>query len=145
MSTVDTISAINGSTAGDVQQYTRTTSTLVGQQFTEFLTILMAQMSHQDPLNPMDNQEMVSQLAQLNSLQELQAIRSEITAMNKASEFSYASSLIGKSVIALTADSTIEGVVTGFYTGTDGIMLRIGDESVAIASVSEVNQGEIDG
>lgn len=37
----------------------------------EFLKLLVAQMTHQDPLNPMDGQEMASQLAQFSSVEQL--------------------------------------------------------------------------
>ncbi len=37
----------------------------------QFLKLLVAQMTHQDPLNPLDGQEMASQLAQFSSVEQL--------------------------------------------------------------------------
>ena len=41
-----------------------------GQQMgqSDFLRLMTAQLSHQDPFNPIDNQQMVAQMAQFSSL-----------------------------------------------------------------------------
>ena len=44
----------------------------------EFLTMLIAQLEHQDPLNPVDGTEFTAQLAQFSSLEELQDINNNI-------------------------------------------------------------------
>lgn len=45
-------------------------TTLKGQQLdqSDFLRLMTAQLSQQDPFNPVDNQEMVAQMAQFSSL-----------------------------------------------------------------------------
>ena len=50
------------------QNYTPTQ--LKGQQLgqSDFLRLMTAQLSSQDPFNPVDNQEMVAQMAQFSSL-----------------------------------------------------------------------------
>lgn len=49
----------------------------------EFLQLLVAQMSHQDPLEPVANTEFVSQVAQFSSLDELVKIR-QLGELNQA-------------------------------------------------------------
>jgi flagellar hook assembly protein FlgD len=39
-----------------------------------FLTLLVAELEHQDPLNPMDNNQFISQLATFHSLEKLTSI-----------------------------------------------------------------------
>jgi flagellar basal-body rod modification protein FlgD len=69
----------------------------------DFLTLLVAQLEHQDPLNPMDDKDMTAQLAQFSSLEQLTniktGIQSLVDAQNKGSMLS-AVSFIGKSIKA---------------------------------------------
>ncbi|HET7322335.1 MAG TPA: flagellar hook capping FlgD N-terminal domain-containing protein, partial [Longimicrobiaceae bacterium] len=50
----------------------------------QFIQLLVAQMSHQDPLNPMDGQQLASQLAQFSSVEQLMQINESLTAQNSA-------------------------------------------------------------
>jgi flagellar basal-body rod modification protein FlgD len=50
-----------------------------------FLTLLVQQLRHQDPLNPMENQEFVSQLAQLSSVEQLTQMNSALQDLRLAS------------------------------------------------------------
>lgn len=56
------------SISSQYQNYAPTT--LKGQQLdqSDFLRLMTAQLSQQDPFNPVDNQEMVAQMAQFSSL-----------------------------------------------------------------------------
>jgi flagellar basal-body rod modification protein FlgD len=68
-----------------------------------FLTLLVAQLTHQDPLNPAEDTEFISQLAQFSSLEQLQGINESIgglsTTMNQSMMLS-ATSFIGKDILA---------------------------------------------
>lgn len=48
----------------------------------DFLTLLVAQLQHQDPLNPMDDKDMTSQLANFSSLEQLTGINEGIQSLN---------------------------------------------------------------
>ncbi len=45
----------------------------------DFLTLLVAQLQHQDPLNPLRNEEFVAQLATFSSLEQLISINEAVT------------------------------------------------------------------
>ncbi|QTP55406.1 flagellar hook assembly protein FlgD [Billgrantia sulfidoxydans] len=67
-----------------------------------FMTLLIAQMQHQDPLKPMDNHEMTSQLAQINTvsgIEDLNETLSGITDQMNAGQTLQATGLIGKGVL----------------------------------------------
>ncbi len=44
----------------------------------EFVKLLVAQMSNQDPLNPMDGKELAVQLAQFSSIEQLLNVNSKL-------------------------------------------------------------------
>ena len=75
----------------------------------EFLKLLVAQMTHQDPLNPMNGQEMATQLAQFSSVEQLMNLGSKLDAQSAAYEAmlgvvnnSAAVGLIGRTALVLS-------------------------------------------
>lgn len=67
----------------------------------KFLTMLVAQMSNQDPMNPMDNAEVTSQMAQINTVTGIQQLNTTMTSM--AAQYSSMQALQGVSLIGRTA------------------------------------------
>ncbi len=68
-----------------------------------FLKLLVAQLSHQDPLNPAEDKEFIAQLAQFTSLEELQNINKGVESMNASmvkQQIVNAASFIGTQVSA---------------------------------------------
>ena len=105
----------------------------------QFMQILLAQLTHQNPLEPMDNAEMMSQFSQLNSLQELRGINTSMETVSATSQTAYLSSLIGKMVKASCADGKIiEGMVEGVVTEVGNPQVLIGDERVDLTNVLEI-------
>ncbi|MFO0592288.1 MAG: flagellar hook assembly protein FlgD [Polyangiaceae bacterium] len=88
-----------------------------------FMKLLVAQMSHQDPLKPMDSTAMVSQLAQFSALeqavaqsQKLDLLSTQLTGLSNSS----ATDLVGKTV-------TVRGKAIAFDgTSPTGISVTLG-------------------
>ncbi len=80
-----------------------------------FLTLLVAQISNQDPLNPMDNAQMTSQMAQINTVTGIQGLNDTMKSMSTqftALQVLQGTSLVGREV--LVDDTTLsihEGTV----------------------------------
>ncbi len=72
----------------------------------DFYTLLLAEMTNQDPLEPTSNTEFISQMATFTSM------RSQQDALYY-SNASYASSLVGKTVLVATASGSNLNTVTG--------------------------------
>ena len=78
-----------------------TPTTLKGQQLDQkdFLRLMTAQLSQQDPFNPVDNQQMVAQMAQFSSLA---GISETNTVLSKISEQLTAQTQLLKDIKAAT-------------------------------------------
>lgn len=105
----------------------------------QFMQILLAQLTHQNPLEPMDNAEIMSQFSQLNSLQELRGINTSMESVSVTSQTTYLTSLVGKTVKASRADGkVIEGVVEGVATDVENPQVLVGDEVVDLIDILEI-------
>jgi flagellar basal-body rod modification protein FlgD len=107
-----------GTTYGETPSYTAPRKD-IGKD--EFLTLLIEQLKHQDPLNPLESTEFTAQLAQFNSLEQLFGVNDNLTGIlealyNQGEEDLL--ELIGKTVKANDNTILIEGgsTVSGSYT-----------------------------
>lgn len=92
-------------TTGDVQP--------AGQQVlnqNDFLKLLVAQMTSQDPLNPQSDTDMAAQMAQFTSLEQTQTMTSDMATLLSGQQLLQANGLLG-STVALQADQST--IVTG--------------------------------
>ena len=72
-----TVNAVTTSTATPV---TKSAKQVLGQE--EFIRLMTAQMSMQDPTNPVDNKDMIAQMAQFSSLSGIENINSTLRAIS---------------------------------------------------------------
>src|SRR5690349_4925954 len=108
----------------------------------QFMQILMAQLTHQNPLEPMNNAEMMTQFSQLNSLQELRDIHVSMDKLSSTNQTLYLASLIGKTVKVNRPDGNyLEGVVDEVITEKDNLQIRTGTEEVSVNDIIEI-EGE---
>jgi flagellar basal-body rod modification protein FlgD len=81
----------------------------------DFLQLLIAQMSHQDPTEPMKNEDFVAQLAQFSSLEQMENMNGSLTEslnwdylLSQTISNTMATSLIGRSVRADSSQVYLE-------------------------------------
>lgn len=93
-----------------------------------FLTLLVTQLQHQDPLSPQDNSEFVAQLAQFSSLEGIQNLSSSMGNTQ-------ALSLVGKNVVievgkseGLSQTTTVAGYVDFVQMIEGKAMLSVKDQ-----------------
>lgn len=116
----------------------------------DFLTILVAQLTHQDPLSPMEDTDMTSQLAEFSSLEQLTNINDGITGLSDSmtqSDMLSAVSFIGKDVKAEGYKLSItEGNVSTIYYGfgepVSSIKMNIYDGDGAIIKTIDLGSKE---
>ena len=84
----------------------------------DFLKLLMAQMTNQDPTNPMENTEFIAQMAQFTSLEQMTNMSNNFEKMAAMINSSEAQSMLGRTVqIDLGAEQTTTGVVEAATRG----------------------------
>jgi len=105
----------------------------------QFVKLLVAQMTHQDPLNPMDSTQMAAQLAQFSSVEQLMNINTQLQSQTTgdaqildALDRNAALGMIGRSVIAASDEVTVSGhaaspVQADIPTGGAHVRARIVD------------------
>jgi flagellar basal-body rod modification protein FlgD len=105
----------------------------------QFMSLLLAQLTNQNPLEPMDDTEMVNQMVQMNSLTELQKISKALTSMTQTNQFVSATSLIDKTVTYLNEDNeSTSGTVSGVFMSNSSVFLKVGDNNVSLDSLVSV-------
>jgi flagellar basal-body rod modification protein FlgD len=87
----------------------------------DFLQVLLAQLSYQDPLKPLDNEQFLAQLAQFSTLGLIQQQNNETSTLLTIQSATQTVGLLGKSV--QTTDSTGQqqtGTVNAVTFQSDG-------------------------
>ncbi len=78
----------------------------------DFLKLLVAQMTSQDPLNPKTDIEMIPQMVSFSTLAQSQSMQADIASLRSQQEMMQANSLLGRTVVLKESDSsTISGRV----------------------------------
>ena len=151
--TSTTGTSANAGTAGSAQATNSLTNSLNKD---DFMKLLVAQMTHQDPLNPQDGAAMASQLAQFSSVEQLMNINTTLASQGTdnagvatAINNSAAIGLLGKDVTVANHQIKVGG--TGAATkaladvpaGGGSLTLRITDASGN--PVTSVDLGAVSG
>lgn len=95
----------------------RTTSNELGKD--DFLKLLIAQLSNQDPTSPMENTEFIAQMAQFSSLEQISNMNNEFSKLTATFNSSQAVSMIGKTVDLENGDVIVTGNVEAATRGTN--------------------------
>ena len=83
---------------------TRTPVQTLGQD--DFLKLLVAQMSQQDPMNPMKDSEFIAQMAQFSALEQAKTMQQDMSSLR-------ASAMLGETVTVKDEDNEEAGTLTG--------------------------------
>jgi flagellar basal-body rod modification protein FlgD len=87
----------------------------------DFLKLLVAQMSAQDPLNPQSNTDFVAQMASFSTLSQAQTTGTDVAALRSEQQMLQANSLLGRTVTLQASDGTLTGGVVSGVVMVDGI------------------------
>ncbi|WP_288584268.1 flagellar hook assembly protein FlgD [uncultured Treponema sp.] len=94
----------------------RKTSNELGKD--DFLKILIAQLSNQDPTNPLENTDFIAQMAQFSSLEQMTNMSQGFEKMTGLINSSEAQSMLGKTVEVEAGDVAVKGQVEAATRGS---------------------------
>jgi len=103
----------------------------------DFLNLLVAEMTNQDPMSPMSNTDFVAQMAQFTSLQTMQ----DLTYYSNAS---FAASLVGKTVtmasVSASGEMQVEtGPVQAINLNGKEFEIRVNNKIFTIKNLMEIS------
>ena len=123
------VGASNGTTAENYIE--RMPTRMLGQD--DFIKILVAQLTAQDPLNPQKDAEFIGQMAQFSALESAKSMQTEIQTLR-------ANSMIGQTVEVNAGDTPLTGVVTGVVAFKGEPKIMIDDELYSLSEVVRVER-----
>jgi flagellar basal-body rod modification protein FlgD len=117
-------------------------SILPGQTLNQadFLKLLVAQLSAQDPMNPVSDTDFAAQMAQFSTLQSTQAMQTSLAGLESSQAVLQANNLLGRTVQVKSASgATSSGVVSavGIQSGTPSI--TVNGQSYDLSAVVSVS------
>ena len=92
----------------------------------DFLKLLVAQMSAQDPMNPMSNADFMGQMAQFSTLEQTRSMESQVSELRDQQAITQATSMIGRDVSLTTSTGTVKGTISAvnMVDGTPKIVVN---------------------
>lgn len=134
-------SSSSSSSTGQLQQQTLNQS--------DFLKLMVTQMTNQDPTKPMDSTQMVAQMAQFSQVaatQELQSSFDSLASNLTGDQFVRAAALVGQEVLVPSTagkleDSSMNGAVN---VGTSGTYVNVQIKDTAGNVVRTISLGQPD-
>ncbi|MGI6610608.1 MAG: flagellar hook capping FlgD N-terminal domain-containing protein [Limnochordia bacterium] len=122
------------------EQSTPTGNAVLGHD--DFLTLLITQLKHQDPIAPMKDQEFAAQMAQFSTLEGIQNLNSQfqrfVELQEWSSQMAQAASLIGRTVDLEADEAVVTGQVSAVRVGDGAVKLVVGGVEYAMGALKEV-------
>jgi flagellar basal-body rod modification protein FlgD len=122
----------------DQDARTRIPTKLLDQD--DFLQLVVAQMSNQDPLKPQSDTEFISQMTTFTTLEQTKSMTADIAQMKIQQEVLKGMSLMNREVVVHDGEAGNKtGVVTGLDMDGQNVKVVVGDKSFALGDVLAVH------
>jgi flagellar basal-body rod modification protein FlgD len=146
------IKAAGGKQATDAQGNPLTGAAGGALGKTEFLQLLVQEMTNQDPLKPADNTQFIAQLAQFSTLEQMQNMNTGLSGLQSTFSEASARGLLGvpiKSVSSTTGvetDGVVDQILQTTTTGSDGaqtttVQVDVNGTAVNLGDITAVGSG----
>jgi flagellar basal-body rod modification protein FlgD len=105
----------------------------------QFLQLMITELQNQDPLNPLENAEILQQISQIREIGATGRLTETLESVLLGQNLTSATSMIGKTVKALSDDAKEVSGLVDRVSVTDGeTRLHIGDKAIRLKNVREV-------
>jgi flagellar basal-body rod modification protein FlgD len=106
----------------------------------DFLKLLIAQLTSQDPLNPQKDTEFIAQMAQFSSLEQSKEMQKDIATLRSQQQILQAQELLGKTVdLQAGEDTTARGVVSAVQIEAGTPKLMVNGQKYDLSDVLTIN------
>jgi len=104
-----------------------------------FLKLMLAQLTHQDPLNPQDSSTFLNQLAQLTQLEQMINLNAGLDNLLRTQSYTQAVTLVGRQVKIMPPEQEeVEGVVEKVVFQNNQIGVVVAGKVYSLSEVMEV-------
>lgn len=132
------INSLSGPAAASGDTLARLPMKVLGQE--DFLKLLVAQLSAQDPLNPQKDTEFIAQMAQFSALEQSKTMQSDIAGLRSQQSLLQANALLGRQVNLQTdPNHTVSGVVSAVRLEAGMPKIVVNDQAYDMASLLSVS------
>ena len=105
----------------------------------DFIKLLVAELQNQDPMNPMENSELLQQVSQMQSIESTKNLTDTLESVLLGQNVATASSLLGRTISALTDDNQwIAGEVDRVSIEDGQIRVHVDEHAVKLTNISEI-------
>lgn len=136
---MDPTSAISSVTRSDGATHLQGESDRATISRGEFLKILVAELTYQNPLEPMSNSDMAGLMAQIESLRASSELSEGFGTLLRSQDVAAAGTLIGRRITGTTAaGEPVEGLVERVKIDRNSVNLVVDGFTVPIGNVFEI-------
>lgn len=136
---MSTISAINSVTGTNGATQLKNESDRATISRSEFLKILVSELTNQDPFKPIDNADFAGQMAQIQSLQASSELTSGFQTLARRQDVTSASAMIGRQISGVSSTGmSVVGNVDSVKIDAGGVSVMVAGIAVPIGSVFEI-------
>lgn len=107
----------------------------------DFVHMMITQLQHQDPLNPTNSDQLMSEMSQIGQLQSTSQLQTTLQGLATQTQIGAASSLMGKQVTGLDANSNpVSGLVASVQVTSTGVNLQLQNGTeLALSNVATIS------
>lgn len=106
----------------------------------DFIKLLVTELQQQDPMSPMDNTQILQQVGQIRSIQSTQQLTDTLNSVLLEQNVATGSNLLNKQIVGLDDSANkVSGVVDRVTIENGTVKLHIGDSTISLTNVSEID------